>query len=363
MKRYSFVFLLLLLVLVIYSEELLPNIVFIHGINGKASPDLRRNDKYGNKEGALFSWHPLKWDSLMGKYIEVDSTALLKIIGYKGYRKGSPFDCTIDSNPRDVSGNVVYNFSYYNPDGDTGVIGSGEDKNGNPLFIPATEKYQDDYLRAFKHGQWAKHVAAFIEKVYNKSGKKVYIVAHSMGGPVVRAAMTFYGAGKYVDKVITIGSPNLPFTQIDAVEDLVTNIADYQEWQEVGELLELGADVELHAGSVGFISPSEPNTVKPYLDFLYQDDTIKLSRGRIRLSTIIGARKTILTTMLSSNDGFIPCSQQSLDFAERKPVIYASHSRLKEFINVPINDTISEYAEQYSTFLVEFIRWRRCKWE
>jgi len=64
----------------------------------------------------------------MGKYIEVDSTALLKIIGYKGYRKGSPFDCTIDSNPRDVSGNVVYNFSYYNPDGDTGVIGSGEDK-------------------------------------------------------------------------------------------------------------------------------------------------------------------------------------------------------------------------------------------
>jgi len=211
-------------------------------------------------------------------------------------------------------------------------------------------------LRAFKHGQWAKHVAAFIEKVYNKSGKKVYIVAHSMGGPVVRAAMTFYGAGKYVDKVITIGSPNLPFTQIDAVEDLVTNIADYQEWQEVGELLELGADVELHAGSVGFISPSEPNTVKPYLDFLYQDDTIKLSRGRIRLSTIIGARKTILTTMLSSNDGFIPCSQQSLDFAERKPVIYASHSRLKEFINVPINDTIIRICEQYSTFLVEFIK-------
>ncbi|MGE3062194.1 MAG: hypothetical protein AB7T10_00960 [bacterium] len=58
----------------------------------------------------------MRYNESLGKYIEVDSTAFLRILGYKGYKKGSPFDCTIDSNPRDVSGNVVYNFSYYNPD-------------------------------------------------------------------------------------------------------------------------------------------------------------------------------------------------------------------------------------------------------
>ncbi|MDI6700284.1 MAG: hypothetical protein QME48_03535, partial [bacterium] len=104
MKKSILLFLFLLFTILIYSDEELPNILFIHGINGKASPDLKRNDKYGNRLGSLFSWHPLKYNDSLGKYIEVDSTALLKILGYKGYKKGIPFDCTIDSNPRDVSG-------------------------------------------------------------------------------------------------------------------------------------------------------------------------------------------------------------------------------------------------------------------
>ncbi|MGD9679326.1 MAG: hypothetical protein AB7V16_13375 [Vulcanibacillus sp.] len=168
MKKYILFLIILLLIIFIYSAEELPNILFIHGINGKPSPDLKRYDDNKNRLGSLFSWHPLKWNSSLQKYIEVDSTALLKIIGYKGYQKGHPFDCTIDSNPRDVTGNVVYNFSYYNPDGDTGVIGSGELSENVPMYIPASEKYQDDYLLAFKHGQWAKYVAEFIKKVYLK---------------------------------------------------------------------------------------------------------------------------------------------------------------------------------------------------
>ncbi|MEJ5308106.1 MAG: hypothetical protein WHT27_07405, partial [candidate division WOR-3 bacterium] len=73
----------LLLILIVsyiftYSDEVLPNIIFIHGISEEAIPDLKKDNDDGYKRGSLFSWHPLKWDSLMGKYIEVDSTALLK---------------------------------------------------------------------------------------------------------------------------------------------------------------------------------------------------------------------------------------------------------------------------------------------
>ncbi|MDI6603299.1 MAG: hypothetical protein QME57_04305, partial [Patescibacteria group bacterium] len=48
---------------------------------------------------------------------------------------------------------------------------------------------------------------------------------------------------------------------------------------------------------------------------------------------------------------------QILDYAERTPSIYASHSKcdLTEY-NIDYIDTVSEYTEQYCTFLVEFIK-------
>jgi len=252
---------------------------------------------------------------------------VLKIIGYKGYRKGSPFDCTIDSNPRDVSGNVIYNFSYYNPDGSPGVIGGGEDSQHNPKYIPQSEEYQEYYISHFKNGQWAKNVAEFIEKVFFKSGKKVYIVAHSMGGPVVRAAMAFYGAGKYVDKVITIGSPNKTFLVTEILENVViNNLFHYKDWQKFGEILELGADVQLRRGGVTFVSTSGSYPTKPFLDILYDSDYVRLNEDSVRLATIAGFRHILYTSTLDSNDGFVPCSQQTLSFAERTPFIFASHT-------------------------------------
>lgn len=141
-------------------------IIFIHGIDAMAIPNANQIDENGYYLGSLFSWHPIRQKNGIHGGVEVDSTALLKIIGYRGYCKGTPFDCTKESQPIDVMPNVVYNFSFYNPDGTRGVIGGGEDVNGEPIYVPEDEEYQEYYRSSFENGQWAKNVAEFIKKVY-----------------------------------------------------------------------------------------------------------------------------------------------------------------------------------------------------
>ncbi|MFD1423135.1 esterase/lipase family protein [Laceyella tengchongensis] len=51
-------------------------------------------------------------------------------------------------------------------------------------------------------------LAGMLEKIYNHFGQKVNIVAHSKGGPDSQAALVHYGAYRYVNKVVTLGSPH-----------------------------------------------------------------------------------------------------------------------------------------------------------
>ncbi|MDI6603470.1 MAG: hypothetical protein QME57_05225, partial [Patescibacteria group bacterium] len=76
---------------------------------------------------------------------------------------------------------------------------------------------------------------------------------------------------------------------------------------------------------------------------------VRLNEDSVRLATIAGFRDVWYTSTLGANDGFIPCSQETLSFAERTPFIFASHT-------IDQAGKRPEYAEQYSTFLVEFIK-------
>lgn len=51
-------------------------------------------------------------------------------------------------------------------------------------------------------------LATNLETIYHYFGKKVNIIAHSKGGIDTQAALVQYGAHRFVDKVITLGSPH-----------------------------------------------------------------------------------------------------------------------------------------------------------
>ncbi|MFC7441884.1 esterase/lipase family protein [Laceyella putida] len=51
-------------------------------------------------------------------------------------------------------------------------------------------------------------LAGMLEQIHNYYGQKVNIVAHSKGGPDTQAALIHYGAYRFVNKVVTLGSPH-----------------------------------------------------------------------------------------------------------------------------------------------------------
>lgn len=51
-------------------------------------------------------------------------------------------------------------------------------------------------------------LAGMLEQIYRHYGQKVNIVAHSKGGPDTQAALIHYSAYRFVNKVVTLGSPH-----------------------------------------------------------------------------------------------------------------------------------------------------------
>ena len=144
---------LLLILFMLFSTGLFASdvpIIFVHGHKSEARPYKEIKDEETGEIikiiGGWTTWYPMKPD------LSLDfPTAMTKIINshYGGYVAGDPLNCDVDSTPRSTGRNtrVVYNFSWYSPDGSPGVI-----------------SYNNDTI------------LVYIKWVYDESGRKVVAV-------------------------------------------------------------------------------------------------------------------------------------------------------------------------------------------
>ncbi len=153
--------------------------------------------------------------------------------GYAGYQEGLPDTNCHENTPIPSTGGDplrVYNFSYYNEDpDDPGVIG---DNYGTLYPNWWLDGVRQDYIDYAGENCWGEQLADFIDEVLVATGaSKVNIVCHSMGGLVIRSAITYYGCEDKVHKVLMIGTPNhgLPWWL-----DPLSFFGGHPEWQKHG---------------------------------------------------------------------------------------------------------------------------------
>lgn len=369
MKRFVFLFILFIL-----SRNLVAGnypIIFVHGHKSDAKPigDDPEDNDYGWE-----TWFPMK-NNFALEY----PTVMTRLINthYGGYSAGDPLHCDKDSTPRSTSGETrkIYNFSYYHPYGNPGVIALSEesllvyfshgyDKLGRlvvtifpypppsydstkywPRYVPNISidwvngtycmivgDVSGYYVKHWKEGRYAKRLAQFIDKVLAATGaSKVDIVAHSMGGLVARVAIKNYGCANKVRKLLMVGTPNRTFASW--WEEWYVIWPGDKSWQKSGEDLELGV------GENASFTDLSTGLQKWWHDFLGYSNYIE------GMSTIAGNKGRSFYGN-KPNDGVVAVEQVGLSSAQFNPVIYASHSY----------DGVPEIALTTCTYTTEFIK-------
>ena len=125
MKKVVLIIMILFICISVYPSDI--PIIFLHGHKKQAKPwsTLKSKDATVNT-GGWGTWNPQNAD-----YTREHSSSMTDILDehYGGYVAGDPLNCDKDSTPRPTGGNtrVIYNFSWYSPDGSPGVIGLSED--------------------------------------------------------------------------------------------------------------------------------------------------------------------------------------------------------------------------------------------
>lgn len=99
-------------------------IIFIHGHKSGAKPyDVDEQDSI---IGGWTTWYPMHPDGSL-KY----HTVMTRIIDshYKGYSAGEPLNCHMNTKLQSTGGEPrkIYNFSYYHPNGNPGIISLSDD--------------------------------------------------------------------------------------------------------------------------------------------------------------------------------------------------------------------------------------------
>ncbi len=329
-------------------------IIFVHGHNSYASCDTGWATFYPVKDGKIYP------------------TVLTEIIGYNGYGWGklengeSAIYCTVKSNLKRMKyPRCIYNFSFYG-NGVKGRIGSngnlkclselhrivketkikgitiekkewyeikpvgsfvGEDVEKGPIKT-VTEREEVVGRYTDNGEEWAKNFVEFVNKVLKATGsKKVNVVAHSMGGIVVRSAMKWYGIEDKINRLVLLGTPNHPFQ--DKREIFYMLFFDDPDWMKRGEDWEMDVDgYDMRGEGVVFEDINNNNTGE-FLDLLgdYVGDAevvcIAGTDGRILLPNI--NIKGLSIPIGNDNDGCVNVGQVFLSTAVMNKRIKALH--------------------------------------
>lgn len=191
--------------------------------------------------------------------------ALMKI-AEEHYRNYEALECNLHIYPHTQIPNTylrsypkrqIYNAQYYlnapiNRDNIHGAIGS----NGN--VIPLSQSNAEKYNNVISYGTYAQRVAEIVNRILDATySDKILVVAHSMGGLVIRSAIKYYGLQDKVERLLTIGTPHNGVTwQVSGgvIGDLLIfflslmlkmhlqdiSVEDYPNWMLNGEIQEMG---------------------------------------------------------------------------------------------------------------------------
>lgn len=188
------------------------------------------------------------------------------------------------------------------------------------------------YSNSWHQNRFGEHLADFIEKVKIATGStQVDLVCHSMGGVVARVAIEGYNQESNVRKLLTLGTPHNPIEGYKATEFGLTIFNEWNaffndaplEWQESGELRELGLDIDFDQNTIEFdvkftdLTTGETN---------YFQDIIGYEPTTTEIVSVSGNRSVGAASIQPPNDGFIWNEWSILSNALYNPIIYASHS-------------------------------------
>ncbi|MCK4524545.1 hypothetical protein KAU15_06430, partial [candidate division WOR-3 bacterium] len=350
MKKIILIILTLLFCISVYPADI--PILFLHGHKKQAQPWEEENEV---NAGGWGTWNPQNTD-----HTREHSSSMTDIldIKYGGYIAGTPLNCDKDSILTSTNGNtkVIYNFSFYRPDGGMGVIGSNGQLKCDYIVTElnyvvkkehtdaASWEYGYDYSDDPVHNpypllgdSWAKNFTRFIDKVLIATGaNEVDVVTHSMGALVVRAAMKYYGCKDKIRKILTIAAPNHYFDSW-LPESIWGAFSGDPYWMRNGEDWELSAD---NRSGIFNITFTDKNTgaSQPFTEFL---DVYP--KGGI--ATIAGNKGWAL---IYDNDHVIGVYQVELDNAEFNAVVYQQHSYGSKISK--------EYCITMSTYTTEYIK-------
>jgi|GEM_PF-2382282 len=257
-----------------------------------------------------------------------DSTALEKLIdsNYNGYGAavlslyaGDPVPPTYDQTyPK----RQIYNAGYYtkgfvpNSNDIQGVIGS-HDK-----YFPSDEEDCANYTNCWGSGEYSNNVGRIIPGILEATySDKVHVVAHSMGGIVLRAAIKYYPhLQNEINRVLMLATPNQGLHYTDWQEWIAYTKCPH--WMIGGELAELKLrDVEFVEGKANCGS-GNPGVF--WIDLLNQDEW----PGTVKYATIGG----LLNNRIGGagpSDGLIDAGWVHWSPASFNATHYSSHGSMK----------------------------------